>query len=390
MRPRFMLKKVILATALFSALLCTMNIKALADDLAGADIILGQSAPLTGSFSELGKAYRDGALLYFDKINRQGGVNGHAIKLLTFDDAYVAKQAEDNTRKLIVQHRVLALFGHMFTNTVKVSLPIATTAQVPYVAPYAGNDELYAKVNPYLFMTRASFSAELDTLIRQFSVMGLKRVALIRYDSQSGAALEKELAGKVQALQLTPLVSTVIPLQSGDFSKNLGVLAQARPDAVVLGVSGKDAVQFIQQFNKAALVKPIQYFARSLIAGHQLVAELGEESRGLVLSQVVPSPFNGKAQIAREYQATLNTTTTAALKTTPSHIALEGFIAAKVMVEALKRTGNKLTRPALLAALESMHDWNCGDFPINFSAGKHNGSSFVTVTVIGAGGHFIE
>ncbi|WP_423028194.1 ABC transporter substrate-binding protein [Undibacterium sp. Ji42W] len=386
MRSRFILTKVVLACSL----LCITNIAALADNLPAADIVLGQSAPLTGSFSELGKAYRDGALLYFDKINRQGGINGHAIKLLTFDDAYVPKQAEDNTRKLIAQYHVLALFGHMFTNTVKLSLPIATAAQVPYIAPYAGNDELYATTNPYLFMTRASFSAELDTLIRQFSVMGLKRVALIRYDSSSGAALEKELAGKVQALQLTPLVSTVISLQSGDFSKNLGVLAKARPDAVVLGVSGKDAVQFIQQFNKAALVKPIQYFARSLIAGHQLVAELGEESRGLVLSQVVPSPFNGKTQIAREYQATLNTTATPALKTTPSHIALEGFIAAKVMAEALKRTSNKLTRPALLKALESMHDWNGGDFPINFSAGKHNGSSFVTVTVIGAGGHFIE
>ena len=386
MRTRLLLMKAVLA----SAFLYSVPATTWADNVVADDIVLGQSAPLTGSFSELGKAYRDGALLYFDKINRQGGVNGHAVKLLTFDDAYVPKQAEDNTRKLIAQHHVLALFGHMFTNTVKVSLPIATAAQVPYVAPYAGNDELYAAGNPYLFMTRASFSAELDTLIKQFSVMGLKRVALIRYDSSSGAALEKELTGKVQALKLTPLVSTVISLQSSDFSKSLGVLAQARPDAVVLGVSGKDAVQFIQQFNKAALVKPIQYFARSLIAGHQLVAELGEESRGLVLSQVVPSPFNGKTQIAREYQATLNTTTTAALKTTPSHISLEGFIAAKVMVEALKRTGNKLTRPALLAALESMHDWNVGDFPVSFSAGKHNGSSFVTVTVIGAGGHFLE
>ncbi|MFZ6653993.1 ABC transporter substrate-binding protein [Undibacterium sp. TJN19] len=386
MRTRLLLMKAMLAAAFLS----TVHARVWADNVAADDIVLGQSAPLTGSFSELGKAYRDGALLYFEKINRQGGVNGRAIKLMTFDDVYVPKQAEENTRKLITQYHVLALFGHMFTNTVKVSLPIATAAQVPYVAPYAGNDELYATVNPYLFMTRASFSAELDTLIKQFSVMGLKRVALIRYDSSSGAALEKELAGKVQVLKLTPLVSTVISLQSSDFSKNISVLAQARPDAVVLGVSGKDAVQFIQQFNKAALVKPIQYFARSLIAGHQLVAELGEESRGLVLSQVVPSPFNGKTQIAREYQATLNTTTTPALKTTPSHISLEGFIAAKVMTEALKRTGNKLTRPALLAALESMHDWNVGDFPLSFSAGKHNGSGFVTVTVIGSGGHFIE
>ena len=354
------------------------------------DIVLGQSAPLSGSFSELGKAYRDGALLYFDKVNRAGGVHARRIRLDTLDDGYVPKRAEDNTRQLIKKHKALALFGHMFTNTVKASLPIATAAQVPYIAPYTGISELYSEFNPMLFMTRASFAAELDALLKHVKAMGLQRVALIRYDSPQGIELEKELDSKMRAMHLTPVAIASMKLNSRDPAQAAAALAPARPAAVLLGVSGGDAVAFIRQFNQVATAKPIQYLARSLVAGHQLVAELGEESRGIVMSQLVPSPFNGKTRIAREYQAALKDAAPVGIKLLASHVGFEGFIAGKIATEALRRAGSNPTRNAFTTALESLHDWDCGDFTIDFSPTGHAGSKFVTVTVIGAGGHFIE
>ena len=110
------------------------------------DIILGQFAPLGGNFCELGSAQRDGANLhFFDKVNSPGGINGRQIELITLDDACEAKQAEANSRRLIEKDSVIALLGHMFTNTVFVSLPIATAAGVPYLGPSACNTELYAQ-----------------------------------------------------------------------------------------------------------------------------------------------------------------------------------------------------------------------------------------------------
>ena len=151
-----------------------------------------------------------------------------------------------------------------------------------------------------------------------------------------------------------------------------------------------DAVAFIRQFNQVASAKPIQYLARSLVAGHQLVAELGEESRGIVMSQLVPSPFNGKTRIAREYQAALKAAAPVGIKLVASHVGFEGCIAGKIATEALSRAGANPTRNTFTTALESLHDWDCGDFTIDFSPTGHAGSKFVTVTVIGAGGHFIE
>ena len=370
---------------LFSAFTC--NIAFSADT---SDIVLGQSAPLSGSFSELGAAYRDGAQLYFDKINMAGGINGRKVRLITLDDGYNAKRAEVNTLELIEKRTAVALFGYMFTNTVFAALPIATRANVPFVAPYAGNDELYTQPsNPILFMTRASYANELDTLLRHIQTMGLKRIALARYDSVGGAALQKDLELKMKAMNLEPIGVATMKLNSLHPEEAVAKLEKLNPAAIILGVSGGDAVEFVRQFRKASNNSPVQFLARSLIGGHQLVADLGREGRGIVISQAAPSPSNGKTRISREYQQALKAVNID-LKLTSSYIGLEGFIAAKVMVEGLRRAGSKTNRKTVTAALESMHDWDMGDFTMNYSANIHSGSKFVTVTVIGVGGHFIE
>jgi ABC-type branched-subunit amino acid transport system substrate-binding protein len=354
------------------------------------EILLGQSAPLSGSFSALGETYRDGALLYFSKVNREGGVHGRQIRLLTLDDAYLPQRAERNTRELIQKNNVFALFGHMFTSAVRASLAEATAAGVPYIAPYAGYEELYSEHNRVLFMTRASFSAEMDTLLRHVQAMGLQRVALVRYDSTPGKELLQEFETKLARMGLKPIGVGTMKLNSRDPVAAVDQLVDTRPSCIVLGVSGADAVEFIKSFNARAKAKPVQYLARSLVGGHQLVEQLGPESRGVVMTQLAPSPFNGKTRVAREYRAELQSTTQRGQKIPPSYVGFEGYIAAKVMVEGLRRAGPNATRAGLIAAMESMRDWDAGDFFVAYSPTSHTGTKFVTVTVIGPSGHFIE
>jgi ABC-type branched-subunit amino acid transport system substrate-binding protein len=355
------------------------------------EIVLGQSAPLSGSFSELGKAYRDGAQLYFSKVNSEGGVHGRQIRLLTLDDAYLPKRAEENTRQLIQKDRAFALFGHMFTSAVRASLAVASEAGVPYIAPYAGYEELYSKHNPVLFMTRASFATEMDTLLRHVQAMGLQRVALVRYDSAPGKELLQEFETKLAGLGLKPIGIGTMKLNSRDPAAAVDQLVDSRPSGIVLGVSGADAVEFIKAFNARAKAKPVQYLARSLVGGHQLVEQLGAESRGVVMTQLAPSPFNGKTRLAREYRTELKSAATQrGQKIPPSYIGFEGYIAAKIMVEGLRRAGPNATRAGLIAAMETMRDWDGGDVFVAYSPTNHNGVKFVTVTVIGPSGHFIE
>ena len=88
-------------------------------------ILIGQSAPLTGSNRELGEEIRDGALAYFKKLNATGGLSGRRIELVTLDDGNDTKLAADNARRLIEERNVLALFGFASATLSRPGLPFA-------------------------------------------------------------------------------------------------------------------------------------------------------------------------------------------------------------------------------------------------------------------------
>jgi ABC-type branched-subunit amino acid transport system substrate-binding protein len=115
--------------------------------------------------------------------------------------------------------------------------------------------------------------------------------------------------------------------------------------------------------------------------------ELGADGRGVGISQVVPFPWNAGVPVVREYQKLVQAKTG---KEAYSFTSLEGFIAAKVMVEGLKRAGREPTRERLVAALETMNDYDVGGFTVTYTPTDHTGSRFVELTAIGKDGSFVR
>src|SRR5258705_8436975 len=105
-------------------------------------ILIGQSAPLTGSNAELGNDIRNGALAYFRKVNEAGGVHGRKLEFVSLDDANQVPRAEANTAKLIQEERVFALFGYASATLSRPALPLVEKHQVPFLAPFTGADPM--------------------------------------------------------------------------------------------------------------------------------------------------------------------------------------------------------------------------------------------------------
>ena len=105
---------------------------ACAQGVTDSQVLLGQSVALTGPAQQLGLDMQLGSKLYFDQINARGGVHGRKIVVKTLDDGYEATRAAENTKKLINQDRVFALFGYVGTPTSAASMPIFTEAKVPW------------------------------------------------------------------------------------------------------------------------------------------------------------------------------------------------------------------------------------------------------------------
>ena len=347
-------------------------------------ILVGQSCALTGPAAELGAEMRLGAQLYFGETNQRGGVNGRQIKLLTLDDGYEPDRAADNTRKLISEERVFALFGYVGTPTSNAAIPIFTEARVPFVGAFTGAESLRVPFNRQIFNVRASYFDETEKIVEQVTSLGMRNIAVLYQDDAYGKA---GLTGVEQALARRNMkISTLATVERNTVKVEAGVkiLAPAKPDVIVMISAYKSIAAFVREAKKAGYTG--QFYNVSFVGSRALAAELGADGYGVAISQVVPFPFSGDTQLARDYQRAMKSGAAGQL----SFTSFEGYIAARVFVEGLKRTGRDLTRDKFIAAMETMTQVDLGGFSVRFSPKNHNGSNAVDLTMIGRAGKFIK
>ncbi|MGO4765195.1 ABC transporter substrate-binding protein [Cupriavidus sp. 2KB_3] len=352
-------------------------------------ILLGQSAALTGSTAVLGKQMNSGARLYFDYINQQGGVFGRKIELKALDDAYEPDEAVKNTRKLIEEDRVFALFGYVGTPTSQAAVPLANQARVPFFAPFTGAQSLRDPRSRYVFHVRAGYDEETAAIVRQIRTTGLKRVAVVYNDDAYGKA---GIAGVEQAIKSLPADSGVKLVAQESVIRNtveIGDAMQgamkASPDAIVL----ISAYRTVGAFVKEALRRGYsgQFYNVSFVGTQALAKEVGAQGSGVIISQVMPHPGNATLPVVREYLRLLQAS---GKQNEFDYASIEGFIAAKAFVEGLRRTGRDVTREKFVTAVESMRNVDLGGFIVQYSPDNHVGSKFVEMTIINSRGVVIR
>jgi branched-chain amino acid transport system substrate-binding protein len=368
---------------LLSALLLALAGSALAQGVTDTQIVLGQSVPLSGPSEQLGKDMQLGASLYFNSINAKGGVNGRKVVLRTLDDGYEATRAAENTRKLINDEKVFALFGYVGTPTSQASLPIFTEAKVPFVGPFTGAELLRNPVNPYVFNVRASYFDETEAIVQHLTAMSVNRIAVFYQNDAYGQA---GLAGVERALKkrnLEVIGKGTVERNTVDVKKAVEAINKANPQAVVMIGSYKAGAQYIKD-TRAAGQNPT-FWNVSFVGSKALAKELDKEGRGVQISQVVPFPWDSTVPVVKEYRRLLDE-----VKGEPGFGTLEGFIAAKVMVEGLKRAGRKLDRESFIKAMETINDHDVGGFKVTYGPGVRSGSKFVDLTIISRDQKFVR
>ena len=372
-----MLRTILAAVALAVAGAAT------AQGVTDSQILLGQSAALSGPAQDLGKDMQLGATLYFNQVNAKGGVNGRRIVLKTLDDGYEPTRAAENTKKLINDDRVFALFGYVGTPTSAASLPIFTEAHVPFVGPFTGAELLRNPVNPLIFNVRASYFDETEAIVQHLTAMSVNKIAVFYQNDAYGLA---GLAGVERTLKkrnLQVVAKATVERNTVDVKKAIADINKANPQAVVMISAYKSCAAFIRDMKKTG-ANPT-FWNVSFVGSKALAAELDKEGRGVQISQVVPFPWDGSVPVVREYQKAI-----AEAKGEPGFGTLEGFIAAKVMVEGLRRAGRKLDRESFIRAMESIQDYDFGGFKVNYGPGKRSGSQFVDLTIISKDQKFVR
>lgn len=337
-------------------------------------VVLGQSAAFTGPAAQLGIQFHAGAKLYFDQLNAQGGAGGRRVEIRQLDDGYEPERCAANTQKLIADD-VFALFGYIGTPTSVAALPLATKARIPFFAPFTGAMSLREPFNRMAFHLRASYNDETALIVRQLTSLGLKRIAVFYQNDAYGKAGLDGVNLALAAQSLKPVAQATVERNSVDVAAAVATINAAAPDAVVQISAYKSCAAFIRAARKAGFGGT--FYNVSFVGTQALADELGKDGAGVVISQVMPSPYNQSRAIAREFVDA----TKKAGNVQANFSSMEGYLAAKVFSEALRRT-TKTGRDGLVTALESINDQSFGGFQVSFSTSNHVASRFVELSML--------
>ncbi len=339
-------------------------------------IILGQSAAFTGPAAELGIQFHQGARLWFDQVNAQGGIAGKTIEIKTLDDGYEPDRCAANTQKLIAED-VFALFGYIGTPTSLAALPLLSKAQVPFIAPFTGAMGLREPFNKQVFHLRASYNDETALIVRQLTNLGLKKIAVFYQNDAYGKAGLDGVTLALDKLGLKPVAQATVERNSVDVAAAVRTINAAAPDAVVQISAYKSCAAYIRAARAAGFGGT--FFNVSFVGTQALADELGKEGAGVVVSQVMPSPYYPARQIAREFADAVRK----AGNVQANFSSMEGYLAAKVVSEGLKRAGARMnSREGLIQGIEAIGSQSLGGFQVNFSAGNHVASGFVELSML--------
>lgn len=349
---------------------------------AWAQLRIGQPSGFSGAVSAGVKENTQGANLYIDAVNAKGGVNGQKIELISVDDKFDPKVTAEVGKDLITNKKVLALFLNRGTPHAQALLPLLEEHKIPLVAPSTGAMVLHEPVNPWVFNVRAPYRQEAAKAIGLLAVIGITRIALLPTDDTFGADAAVGALQGFETAGLKPVILEKFQRNKPDFTELAAKVAAEKAQAVMIIASATNVVNFTKVLREAGSAAQIVTLSNNASAG--FIELMGDQGRGVIVSQVFPNERSNTSALIKEAR----TLAKAKGMDGVSPAMIEGFAAAKVLVEGLKRAGQNPTRATLRTALESMNNYSLGGLPLSYSPTNHSGLDFADLSIIDANGQF--
>ncbi|MEL0438292.1 ABC transporter substrate-binding protein [Phycobacter sp. K97] len=347
-------------------------------------VTFAQVAAFEGPAAALGQGMRLGITAAFEEANAAGGVHGRTLTLDSMDDGYEPDRSATLVQSVVDANNHIGLIGAVGTPTSSATQPIATAANMPFVGPFTGAGFLRDASHGNIFNVRATYFAETEAWIEYLvDQQGMSSIALLYQDDGFGRV---GLAGVTAALEkrgMTLAAEGTYTRNTTAVKKALLSIRKAKPDAVVMVGAYKPVAEFIKLSRKMKFDPT--FVNISFVGSDALAQELGDAGEGVIISQVVPFPWDNSIPVVAQYAEALKAV---APEAKPGFVSLEGYIVGRLAIEALEAAGKDVTRESFLAALSGLTTVDLGGVKMVYGADDNQGMDDVFLTRITADGGF--
>jgi len=350
---------------------------ALAQGVSPKQVLIGQSITLQGGKNEYGTAVMDGINAQLQDVNARGGVHGRQIVLKTRDDDNKSSQAEANARQLIEEDKVFLLFGSIEGGPSNAVMNATNELKVPFFGPMAGSPTLRRPHQPLVFPVRAEHRDEFRVLLEFIRSTGGKRVAFFRADSAVGQEHLENFKLLCKELGLELVLD--LPFKSDVPDEQLGAMARRIAAANLQGVINHGSAGVYEKLIRLVRAQGSTTPFMAVNSGStQLARHLGELAHGMLFAQVLPSPWERKTDLTREYQDVFK-------RFKPgvdfSYGSLEGYMTAKALVAALRLAGPQPTRESFIQGIYKAGSFDLNGLRTSYQPGDHTGLRLVDLAI---------
>ena len=357
------------------------SVTPLARAAAGKPVVLGQSVPFSGAASEIGMAFATGAKLGVAAFNADPG-NSRKLELRQVDDGYDAARATVNAKKLLADGADM-LFGFVGTASASAGANVAKQEGAVLLAPFAGADTLRDGSYPQVFNVRPSMADEAFKMVRLCGTIGQQRIVFMATDDAMGRAGLVAVNSAIAELKMPPLAGVALVPADGNVEAAVAAAQALKPQAIIQMSLFNTTAASIRQLRKTGYAGSFLNF--SVVGIDPLFSALGKDINGVVVSQVVPSPKSTALQIVRDYNAALENSDQPS-----SYESLEGFIAARVAGEAVRRSGASVSRAGLQRVLTGMTEFDVGGYRVHPRAGVRESGWAIDLVSFRADGRLVR
>jgi ABC-type branched-subunit amino acid transport system substrate-binding protein len=353
------------------------------------DIVIGQTADFSSVAGVQMKDFNAGALAAIARVNALGGIRGRQLRLQSLDDAFSADKASANARQLVDQSSVVALFGTRGTDPTEAVMKVAESARVPLIAPITGADTV--RKSKMTFPVRASYRTEIDGMLRHMAIAPSRLSILVQNDkfgNPLAAFIEERIAQQYKGLELVGKVP--FERKSTDLRAQAAQVLASNPNSVIALCNPSSCEAFIKQLLEQSRAsgrpRPTVY-QTSISDIYSQFAKIGPSVvQGNPYGQVLPDPHRLFSPLSKEYLAAM-----AMAKTNGpvNYRSFEGYISAKVLIEAVSRAST-ISSQGVQDALEGMGSVDLGGFSVRYSADNHQGSTYFDLVTMDKDGRLVH
>lgn len=371
-----------LAPLLLSILMASTPAQARLSD----ELVVGQVVELSGLGREFSRDFVAGAKTYFDHANAMGLLPGKRIRHVVKDDGGSAEETLVKTRELLMEDRADVLFGFVGDSGINtlLSSDMFSKSGAAFFAAATGLNPARKLDNVYFL--RASYASEAEAVVEQFRLLGVTRFGIMATQSEFSGAIRQEIEAVIRRKNL----ELVRSLESSNDSRQIEsaaarMAAGQRPQVILMLGDSVAVAQFVKAYRP--LDPGISLVSLSLAQHDTILQIIGPKfAHGTMLTQVVPDLHSKDLPVAIEHLALMRKYR----DEPPTAASFEGFIAAKTLIEVLRKSGAEASRVGVQAALKRSPKLNIGGVRFEFVGGNTRGANYADIVLLRKDGRLLR